>query len=495
MLKVLLTVGFLQGLTMLVNLGRTKVLAVLLGPDWVGVMAIVDKLLAVLAQTASLSLPFAVVRFLPGLWGRAQGEFAALMRRMRNLLSVLALVATLVGILVTLLVPQVWGRELLPYRSLLFVALLSLPALMFVPFLQNAMAARLQPNQSMLFTLVHATVWTLTSVLGVLWKGLSGLYALYAFFTLFLIIPVIRMVEGIPGPEAPAAPDGGRFPLRLPGCVWRFSLALSGLTFVTPFAALYVHYQVLSHFGVTTAGWMQAAMGIGLVVRNLLGRAHAIFLTPNVNRGGSPEKRMQWAEEFQKTFSFVCIACALPLVLFPHTAVTLLYSAAFRPAAPFVAWFVAGEVLVMLAGTYQALVVAFDHMAFHVTQNLVAQVVLLAVAGLMIKPYGILGVGVAGIVAQLVLYGGSTLFLRWRYGLKVPRRSGLLTVFVMASLGLGGLVGGRHPGLSLGVLAGKVSLYGILMGGLWMFLTPADRANLYTLVRDVRARLHSQGVV
>jgi len=149
----------------------------------------------------------------------------------------------------------------------------------------------------------------------------------------------------------------------------------------------------------------------------------------------------------------------------------------------------------MLAGTYQALVVAFDHMTFHVTQNLVAQVVLLAVASLMIQRYGILGAGVAGILAQLVLYGGSTLFLRRRYGLKVPLRSGLLTVFVMASLGLGGLVGGTHPGRSLGVLAGKVSLYGLLMGGLWLFLTPADRGNLYSLMRAVRARLPSRGTV
>ena len=68
MLRALLTIGAVQVMTMLVLLVRTKTIAVVLGPEFVGVMAVIDKLLAVIAQTVSLSLPFAAIRFLPARW-------------------------------------------------------------------------------------------------------------------------------------------------------------------------------------------------------------------------------------------------------------------------------------------------------------------------------------------------------------------------------------------------------------------------------------------
>ena len=83
MLKAIAQIGGLQLLTMLVHLARTKSLAVILGPEWIGVMAVVDRLLGIVVQTASLSLPYAAVRFLPELWTRAPDEFADLVGRMR----------------------------------------------------------------------------------------------------------------------------------------------------------------------------------------------------------------------------------------------------------------------------------------------------------------------------------------------------------------------------------------------------------------------------
>lgn len=488
MLKVLLTIGFVQSLTILVMLARTKALALLLGPEWIGVMAVVDRLLAVLSQTALLSLPFAAVRFLPPLWSQSPDQFASVVRRMRNLLLVTMLVITLLSGLVTAWFPQLWGRDLLPHRSVVFFGLLSLPVLVFVPFLQNAIAGRLQHKQAMAFGLVHAGVFTLAAILGVWWNGLDGLYALYAVFGLLLVIPVTRIVGRIPVPAVGVAPMDWRFSINLPRPIWRFSLSFLGLSFIIPFVALYVYYQVLHIFGAATAGWMQAAMGLGFAMRSVLGTAHGAFLTPHVNRGGSPAERMRLAGEFQKTFSFLCVLAIPPLVLFPHIALALLYSTEFLGAAPFVFLFVLTEVLTLLAGTYNALVIAFDHLAFHIIQSLIAQCLLLVVVTLLIEPYGILGAGVAGIIAQLFIYSGTLLFLKRSYGLKVPLRRACLTVFVVVSIAISGIIGITHPELSLPIVAGKLSIYGVLVAGLALFLDPEDWANIGHTARNIRAR-------
>ncbi len=50
MLKAIAQIGGLQLLTMLVHLARTKSLAVILGPEWIGVMAVVDQLLGMVER-------------------------------------------------------------------------------------------------------------------------------------------------------------------------------------------------------------------------------------------------------------------------------------------------------------------------------------------------------------------------------------------------------------------------------------------------------------
>src|SRR5262245_27608932 len=121
MFRALVTIGALQVVTMLVLLARTKTLAVTLGPELVGVMAVIDKLLAVMAGTISLSLPFAALRFLPERWTAGPSEYRALFTRMRNVLLVLVIAAAGTGVVVTLFRPETWGEALLPYRDVVII--------------------------------------------------------------------------------------------------------------------------------------------------------------------------------------------------------------------------------------------------------------------------------------------------------------------------------------------------------------------------------------
>ena len=158
MLKVFVTIGLLQVLTMLVQLVRTKTLALLLGPQALGVMAVIDKLLAVIVQTVSLSLPFAALRFLPAVWTKDRAAFHDRYVRMRNLLLLMAFLALVVSLAVTLLRPATWGAQLLSYRTVVLCAIAGLPVLALVPLLQNVVAGRLEQNRAMLVSLGNALV-------------------------------------------------------------------------------------------------------------------------------------------------------------------------------------------------------------------------------------------------------------------------------------------------------------------------------------------------
>ncbi len=506
MLKVFVTIGLLQVLTMLVQLVRTKALALLLGPQALGVMAVIDKLLAVIVQTISLSLPFAALRFLPALWTRDRAAFYDRFRRMRNVLLVAVAAALVVSLAVSLLRPATWGAQLVPYRTVVLCALLGLPVLALVPLLQNVVAGRLEQNRAMLVALGNALVMAAAAT-GILWRGLTGYYLLYAALGLGLVVVAQRMVrrgvdappdaragaraaEG-PAPEPPAfaAAARPRFPLRLPPLQWKFSVALLATTFVTPYAALFVHYRVLSDHGAATAGFMQAAIGLGLAVRGVLGSAHPVFLTPNLNREGTPADRMAWANAFQATFCFIVAASLPPLLLFPQLFVRVLYSRAFLPGAAFAAVFVLNEIVILLAGTYQIILLALDELKAYVAQNVIAQLLIVAVAAWLVAPLGILGAGLATLISPVFVWFTTTLWLRRRYGLKIPGRVLGLTALLVAVLVGCGLLGSLLPSLTPGIVALKAAAYAVEAGLFFALLSPDERQRALGMVSALRARL------
>lgn len=487
MLRALLTIGALQVLTMLVMLVRTKSLAVVLGPEYVGAMAVIDKLLAVIVQTVSLSLPFAALRFLPARWQSGPSEYRALFLRMRNLLLVLIIVAATGTLAITWAKPGFWGAELLPYHGALLMAILCLPALALVPFLQSSVAGRLEQNRSMYIVLLNAIALSVATI-GIFWRGLVGYYAMYALLGTVLIAGFHRMALRGTAKKRTGSDVAEQTTLGLPQTIWRFSGALVILTFLAPYAALFVHYRLLSDHGAEAAGWMQAAIGISLSVRAVMGTAHSVFLTPNVNRGGAPQERMDWADRFQLLFCLLAGLAVPPLLMFPGLAVRILYSAAFAPGAAFVMIFVLSEVLTLLSGTYQSLVVALDRMAFHVGSSLVAQLLVVVIAWRLVTPLGIFGAGLAVLAAPLFLFIATTLFLRMAYGLRMRAHVVARTIWLLVALGAAGLAGVRMnlplwPSLLL-----KSSLYLVIVGGFVALLTADERARARTMVAGWRLR-------
>lgn len=483
MLRTLLTIGLVQLVTMFVMLVRTKTLAVTQGPEFVGIMSVIDKLLALISQTLSLSLPFAALRFLPERWNSSPADFRRLYAAMRNVVIGVIVVATAGALAITFRRPEFWGAELLPYHGAVAIAFVGLPVVALVPFLQNAFAGRMQQHRAMGVAFFHAVVLSL-SVVGAWWGGLAGYYWMYAATGTILVLLVSRSITSDLPPRARPIVTPG--PLGLPPTMWRFSGFLFVLTFLAPYAALYVHYRLLQTQGAEAAGWMQAAFGIGISVRAVLGSAHSVFLTPNVNTGGTPAQRMRWANDFQMLFCLLAGLAVPPLLLFPDLAVRVLYAPSFSPGAAFVLIFVGSEVINLLGGTYQALVVAFDRMRVHTMNNLIAQVCVVATAFWLVPPYGILGAGLSALAGPAYMFIATMAFLHHAYDLRMSRRALARTLWLIGSLLAGGLYGASTRQTPFEAFVPKAGLYLVIVVGFWSLLTDEERAKAYTLASKWR---------
>jgi antigen flippase len=484
-----MTIGMLQFVSMLLLFGRTKMVAVALGPAAVGAMSVIDKLTALVVQALSLSLPFAALRFLPAALRVEPAAQGRLYRQMLFVGLALILPATVVGAGLSAFAPQLWGAELSTRQTAVLLAFAGLPVIALAPFLTNAYAGVMDHGGSMRFTILHSAVLFLGGVAAAAGFGLAGYYGVYAALGAVLVaVAAARVARRTPV-------EGSRLRwrdlLRLPRPIWRFSAALMALTVAAPYAALYIQYTSLHLFGAAAAGVLQAAIGISLTVRTLLGAAHAVFLTPQVNRQGEPADRMAWANDFQRVTALLFVVVLPPLLLFSDLALRLLYSSAFTSASTFVALFVAAEVLTMLSGTYQSLIIAGDRMLFHVLQNLIAQGLMVATAALLLPRLGLAGAGVAALSAPIFLYASTLIFLRRAYGVRVSPQAARMVVLTAGILVLCGGLGARYPGLELGLLFGKL----LGCAGVWIaalaVMPGEDRHRLRIGLAGVARRLAS----
>jgi len=476
MLRVLLTLGGMQVAAMAALLARTKGLAIILGPGNVGVMAVIDKLVAMIAQTASLSLPFAALRFLPGAT-ETQGELVGTRRAMAATVVMASLAVTAVTVTAAVLRPELFGAELATRRSWLVLGLLTVPVVAAASFLPSAFAGSLDRRSTISFTVAHASALAVTGLAGAWLGGVRGVYLAYILLGGVYVMARLRTLVG------PAQSGTLRQP-GLPREVWRFSLSMLPLAWLVPYAALFTHYQVLEHFGAEVSGYMQAAVGISLALRTVLGTGHQFFLTPNVNRKGDPADRFAWASRYQRTLALLVGVLAPPVLLTVDLVVRVLFSSAFLAAVPFVWMFVCLEVMTLFIGAYQSLVLAFDHLRFHVLQTIAAQAVTLGLAAALIPGYGVLGAVIAPAGGQVVLWVGTVFFLRLRFGLHVPAPTLLLTGATATAVVAAGLSG---AGLPWSLHGGAVRLVVWLTGLLVLFgcMNADERARLRTIVARV----------
>lgn len=485
-LRSVVGIGMMQFAAMSLLLARTKILASVLGPGAVGLMSVVDRLTALISQALSLSLPFAALRFLPAARRESSADMDALYRRMRAVLLALILPGTAICLALSISNPGVWGKELLPYRSTVVLAIAGLPVVAIVPFLVNAYAGNLTHARSMSFSVAHSAVLAVSAIVAAAGLGLAGYYGVYAFLGTGLIVLAMRLLPSVGSRERIRLTV--RELLSLPLRVWKFVGALIAVTVAAPYAALFLQMTTMRLYGVEASGIVQSAVGLSLIVRTFLGTSHAVLLTPHVNNAEMPLDRMRWANDFQRTTVVLLVLALPPLLLFSDLGLRMFYSARFEAAASFVALFIAAETITLLSGTYQALILAGDRLLFHVVQNLLAQALLAGVAAIALPRLGLAGAGLATLAAPLFLFATTVAFLRFRHGLKVSPEAAAMAALTAAVLIVCGVAGSRVHGLTPQVMVSKAGLCAMVWILAFWLMPRDDRSRLV----DTAARLREQ---
>ena len=420
MLKIIVMIGAFQVVAILLNIVRSKLMAIFLGPSGVGIISLIDQIVNLVVQASALSLPFLAVKFLSRAHSRGMHQFERSYANFRNLLLAVTLLGAALSLTVVIWHPYVLGEQVNAYRTYLIVGLLAVPLIAMQGFYRNVLAAATLTRASAGFDVVTAGTITLAVTGGILGWGILGYFAgliVAGFVIVAGVMIYLRRKLGLTlfSTHTSVYREIGEHPDIL-----QFAFIMYAASFTVPISYLVARYLVLRDFGEAAAGLLQSAIAISMALGLLLNPANGLYLTPIVNREIPPHEKIRAVVEFMRKLIIVVAVFAMPMVLFPEVLVVVLYSSAFLDISALIVIFVVAQVMTQLAAVYQTLLIGFNEYKVYGLLVGGGQLLIGIFAWLLVPEYGILGVGLALLLSSTAIFVFAGAFLSRNFDLQLP---------------------------------------------------------------------------
>ena len=436
--RLVASVGLIQVLAMAFTFGRSKAVAVTLGPAGVGTTGLIDQTIGVVAQVCAFALPSAAVKFLAAAHSDDREGFEKLYAALFQALAFLSLLGMAGASAALWFWPAALGRGFETYGGLVTVGLLAIPGINLSVLLMSAMAAARRGRASAVYGFLMTAGSAGLAVAGVVLFGLRGYYAGSVLGTSLVAaggIVFLFKAEGLRLRWAPLRQ------LAWFGNVAGFSAALYLVSFTTPLADLVARLAVLRAGGLPTVGLFQAAVGMALALKTVIRGSFAIYFIPAINRKTDVREKLAETAGFARALSIITATIALPLVLFPDIWLSLLYSRAFVHVSSYVWVFTVATVLLLFGAAAQNLLTGLDHIGTFALACLAGDVATAALSWWLVPRVGLYGVGIAmASSGSLLLVVGA--WQVWSYHrLKLHAAIGRYALAVLAAVAAAGVTG------------------------------------------------------
>ena len=326
-------------------------------------------------------------------------------------------------------------------------------------FFRNVPAAARRPRAAALFDVITTAVMAAAVSAGVIVAGITGYFIGMLAGAIAVVIGAFGYLRVTFGLRIGRRRGVVREQLRRHPDLVQFLLIMYLVSFTAPLSLAIVRTSILTHFGQTQAGFLQAAIAIGLSVNLVLNPVNGLLLTPIMNRDISKAEKFGAALEFQGKLVLVSGILAGPLVLFPDLVVSLLYTKEFVPIAALLFWFVVGQVLMQISGVGTAVMIGLDRTCVYGATIAAGHGIVAVGAWLLAPAYGLAGVAVTLFAAALAVCILSLVFLRLSTGFSMTWRVASATVFLIAALLVMGRIASRVESMSFWTFAVKSSVY------------------------------------
>jgi O-antigen/teichoic acid export membrane protein len=481
MLKMIVTIGAIQFLAIVINLVRSKAVAVLLGPEGVGTISVIDQVVQFAAYLSAFSLPLASIKFLSRAHSQGAEEFRRMYSAFLTLLFTLAAAGTAITMAVILFRPETFGVTLARLRVPMLVAAASIPAMSILGFITNVLAAAQKTRSSAVMAVASNSAQTTGVIVGLLAASVLGLYTGSLVMNITLVVGMIIYLKVALGLPLRLNLRGFAGEMRASRELFAYSVCLYLAAAVYSFSLLMARMAVLAKLGESAAGLLQSVIALAAAIGLVLSPTNGLYITPIMNREIPAAEKMRTSTEFQKRLIVVLALIGMPMALFPDVLVQVLFSQRFLAAAPQLYLFITAQCILQIAGVYQAVLVGLDDLKFYTLFTCGGFGALGILARILAPRHGIAGVGVAFTCGTSLVLLMSWLRTSRRFGYSLPPALLGLMCYTFSAMLVGGAALGAYRTSDLAMSALKVGVYICFAAGLMLFQKREERDALYGL--------------
>jgi enterobacterial common antigen flippase len=489
----LFSIAAVQVLTILVGIGRSKGVALVLGPAGLGVVSAIDQAVATTATFGAFALPYTAMKFM----ARSHSDGDAAFRRtgagFLRLLIALSLVTAPLAYALFTIVPDLLGNDLAPYNPVIRIAMVSVPPAMLLVLFVNAFAAAKRPVTGASINLIFLGAAAGAAVIGAYARGLQGLYVTNAIVSVIVMVGGLVYLRRSLGISLTEAHTGIIQTLRSDPAVIGYSACFYITLLAYMVMLLAARTIAFDTVGAEGVGHLQAMMSIALAFGAVLTALTNLYLAPLVNRRGDALGKTAEATKFATRILILLLLGALPALLFPGVFLSLLFRADFAIVADLLWWFILWQSISQIGNILQQLLIGLDDVLYIAIAATLAFGTTIAGMAWLTPDKGIAGTGVALCAGAILHFSLLAARLRIRHGARIP--AGLLVRLV----GLVAIIGASHAlfagtvELTAEAIAYRIafSVAALLLG--WLTLDPHERdpRALFAALRGGTARTTS----
>ena len=327
----MIVIGLIQIAILLASLLRAKGLAVLMGPEGVGVIGTMDQFIVTITQLAAFGVPIAAMKFMSAAHSVSDEAFRDSYAAFVRVILGLAVFAIFIGLGLHLILHNLVSHTPFEDRVLLS-ALLNVPPMMLTILVAQTLAAAQLGRGAAVYNLCFLSAVALSGLTGVWFGGIPGFYygtALAGFAVVTCGLVWLRRRMGLS-----ILRKGVSIRHQMTLRPKFFGTALTASISLVSFAVamLLVRYVVLVRMGEEPTGYLQAALALALSLGSVLATINALQLAPAMNRDQPNTERFQRGTDFVNRVVLLAMAGAVPLALLPGLGLTILFTSEFVPA-------------------------------------------------------------------------------------------------------------------------------------------------------------------
>lgn len=485
MTKIILSIGAIQVFAIFIQFLRTKVVAVMIGPEGVGVVSTIDQIVQLAAFVAAFSLPLASVKFLSKAHSEGDEPFRRSYAGFLRILGLIAIGGTSLMFAIVFFRPGVLGPDVARYQTYVLIALLSMPALILGGFFANVFASAQKYRVSAALAVMTNAVTSTAVIAGILALGIVGVFWGSSIAGLLLTLGIIvylwkRM-------DLPFFSDGTNVlsELKRSPKIASFAAMLYFGSVSYSLSLLVARYAILSNYGETEAGLLQGALAISIAIGMVLNPANGLYLTPIMNRNIPPAEKIKAASEFQRRIVIILSLVSMPVVMFPHVMMTILFSDKFASVGHIVFLFVFAQLITQLAGVHQAFLIGADDLKVYAAITTCGQLGFAVLAWLLAPAYGIAGIAYGSIISASAIFLATLIRLKLKHGFWPPRKLQWLIGFTLIAVLSAGLASGLTTESDVLAVVAKLVFLAIFVLTLFLSLDKPER----TVINGLRRRI------